>query len=524
MVTNTRASGKKWSQFTKQTTVSGTASMNMEDGGKNVTITVDDFSNQFQLADIFSEGDGTPVLDVAGSQYKIRAIENGGGVDVSVSPTNGVLLRVDMDNGSSGGAEVFVDPTASPIVARTIQAGSGISIGEAGDVIQIATSAVPTPSSTFIINNESDFPTQDATTITLDAGKQFIIGASFTTAKRFIVGHQSLITGGNILSPVLTYSGTGTMFTSVDASLTIRDLQVDHPLAQGFDFTDTVGGQILFLNDKVRHLSGTKYGTFSDLQTILIEGGSAFDMDDGISNLGTGGLIFSIDKMFFGSSSATFIGVDLGASIAQTVEINDLICVGPAGSIGITGATASANIPAGVVATVSGCNLSGVDTPLDTITVDDIRWFFAGNSGIPDTRKDALMSVDGNALETVIAASVTPVKVNAVWVCEGDSHFTCDTTGRITYIGENDFRTPIDFSTTVLMAAGSAKQVSVFVAINGTVIPQTGKEATVSSSSPSSVTTIWQHTFVTGDYAEVWVENDTDTNNIVMSQAVGRVN
>ena len=524
MVTNTRPSGKRWSALTKQTTVSGSASMNMEDGGKNVTISVDDFASQYQLAELIVEGLGTPVLQIAGSQNKIRSIESGGGISVSVGPSNNIELGVDLANGSSGGAESFVDTSATPIVARTIQAGAGINVGQAGDVIQISTSALPAPVTTVIVNQESDFPTQDATTITLDTETQFIIGATFSTAKSFIVGDKSLITGNNILSPVLTYTGTGTMFTSIDASLTIRDIQVDHPNAQGFDFTDTVGGQILFLNEKVRTVSGTKYGTFDSLQTVLIEGSSALDVDDGVTFAGASNTITSISKLFMQSTSASFVGVDFGAAISQTIEIDDLILVGPAGSIGLKGLANSGNVPSGVTATVTGGNFSGIDSPLDTITVDDIRWFFAGNSGISDTRKDALMSVNNNILETVIAAPLTPVKVNAVWTCEGDSHFDCDSTGKITYIGENDVRVPIDFSTTVVMATGSAKQITVFIAINGVVVSQTGKEATISSSSPASVTAIWQHTFKTGDYAEVWVENDSDSNNIVMSQAVGRVN
>ena len=524
MVTNTRPSGKKWSKFTKQTTVSGTASINMEDGGKNVTIAVDDFASQYQLAELLVEGSGTPVLQIAGSQNKIRSIESGGGISVAVSPSNGIELSVDLANGVSGGAESFVDVTASPIVARTFQAGSGINVGQAGDVIQISTSATPAPSNTIIINKEADFPTQDATTITLDAETQFIIGASFTTAKRFIVGDKSLITGNNILSPVLTYSGTGTMFTSVDASLTIRDLQVDHPLSQGYDFTDTVGGQIRFLSDKVRDLSGTKYGTFNNLQTVLIEGASSLDIDDGITNLGANGIIFSISKLFMQSTSPTFTFLDMSNSTPSTIEIDDGVAVGVAGSVGITGLASSGNVTPGAIATVQGCNFSGLDIPLDTITVDDVRWFFSGNSGIQDTRKDALMSFSGNILETTIAAINTPVKVNSVWTCNGDSHFTCDTTGRITYVGENDVRVPIDFSSSFIAASGGDKQITVYIAINGVPVVVTGKGGTVSSSKAASITAIWQHTFTSGDYVELWCENNQDTVNLIASQSVGRAN
>ena len=80
-----------------------------------------------------------------------------------------------------------------------------------------------------IFNSESMFPTQDATTITLEAGMNYVQGADVSTTKRFIVEPGSSITANNIFAPILTYTGTGAMFTGDNASFSIHDIAVSAP-------------------------------------------------------------------------------------------------------------------------------------------------------------------------------------------------------------------------------------------------------------------------------------------------------
>ena len=322
------------------------------------------------------------------------------------------------------------------------------------------------------IGQESDFEIQDATTITLAAATQHIITASFSTAKNFIVKDAAVLTSSSLLGPTLTYTGTGSMFTSVDATFSIRDIRIDHPNAQGFNFTDTVGGLFLFLAEKVRTVSGTKWGTFNDLQTVLIEGSSALDVDDGLTFTGTTSIIISFDKFFMQTTSATFIGVDLGTAISQTIEFDDLILVGPAGSIGIKGAASSANVPVGSVATVSGGNFAAIGTPLDTILVNDIRWDFISNSTIEDSRNAADVHLTGGA-ETITTGSAgdwqeigIPGGGGVSWASDIADRFTIGTNGVITYIGERDINVTMSGRATVEKVGGGANVLEVRLALN----------------------------------------------------------
>ena len=80
----------------------------------------------------------------------------------------------------------------------------------------------PVGDNVVIINAEADFPAQDSTTITLAASTQYFIAKPFTTAKRFIVSEGSTINSINQFVVMVTYTGTGNMFTSAGVNWTIR--------------------------------------------------------------------------------------------------------------------------------------------------------------------------------------------------------------------------------------------------------------------------------------------------------------
>lgn len=376
-----------------------------------------------------------------------------------------------------------------------------------------------------IISQESDFETQDATTITLTAQTIFIIAGAITTSKRFIVQDKAVITSFNIFGPLLTYTGTGNMFTGTDATFTIKEINISHPNGTGFDFTDNTGGQKLFLNSFVRTEAGVKYGTFRNMQTVLIDNSSTLDMDDGITVTGANNAVFSIDKFYIGTTSATNIGIEFDSTFrAPTVEINDFVYFGVSGSIGISGLASSGNIPSGSIGQVTNCEFLGPVTPIQNITVSDIRWSFKNNAGLADTLEDCLLSLNSNTTETVISVASTPVLAAGTWVVERQAKYTGTTAGRATYNAERDMTTPVEIVTTIEAASGSNKDIKIYLALNGTVIANSAKSNRVSAGDPKNTTVLWQLDLSENDYLEVYVSNETDTANLIVKDAVLRVN
>ena len=385
--------------------------------------------------------------------------------------------------------------------------------------------AVNSANTEVIITQESDFPVQDGSAITLQATTSYIISAALTTAKRFIVENGSLITARNQFGPLLTYSGTLAMFTGTDATFTIAEIQFTCPTAsQIFNFNDTIGGARLFIGRNFFCLSAVKFGTFDSMLTFFTTGSSCIDIDDGITFTGTNQTLVSYNQCALLSTSATFTGIDLGTTVISDIEFNDLLLVAPAGGVGISGLTASGNVPANFLAMVNNSSFSGGMTPLSGITNEDIRWRFFSNSGISNTVFDGMLSLNGNATETVIAATDTPVLVLGTWVVERASLFTGTTAGRLTSDAEQSIVTPIDATLTINSASGTNKDIHAYIAVNGTVVANSGKGNRVGATDPRNTSLVWQESLDGGDYVETYIENNSDTVNLVTSDAVLRLN
>lgn len=518
------ASNKKISELTKQTSVGDTALFTLVSAnGDNVAITVADFLSSRTLSGELQQSGpsvSTPVLDISGLQYKIRNLVAGQGITASVEAENGLQITSSLTSDQTG-AEIL---DISEDIVKSLIAGTGISLLQGDGSITITASGVTAPTDTVIINQESDFPIQDATTITL--GSQIIhqIGASFTTAKRLICQEGSLLTMNNTRGPLLTYSGTADMFTGVDVSFTMHDAHITSPNAsKTFNFSETVGNTKVVTIRNTAIESTPDVGSFDGLLAVIMEVVGVDDADMGIVLNGTmtGALIKEVRME---STSASMIGVDFGTSVISSIQCENNFFSGPAGSAMIKGAASNANIPTGLLANVAFNTAAGGMSGLDTITQNDVRWFFSGNNAIRDSRTDGLLSLTSNATETVIASSGTHVLVAGTWVVEDTSQMTGTTAGRLTYNPERDTPLPITISATVLAASGGDKQLRVSLALNGSVIASATGVTTASSSKATTITVPWQIDLEEADYLELWVANDSDTTNIVVTDAVLRVN
>lgn len=474
---------------------------------------------------IQSVGSGLPILEQpVPTSNNIRSIEDGSGIMASISATNGLKISHNFTVNKTGSA-LIVDETAISPVFRSIVAGSGIAVATSGNTIRVSATAVGA-SNTVVVNSESDFPTPSGGVITLTDNTNYIIASAISTANRFVFGANNHITANNIFSPVLTYTGTGVMFTGVDVNAGMSNISVNCPNGTFINMSSptAVGGNFLIM-DSVITIACTKYGTVDNLRVVDITNSSSLAADDGLTIAGnTNWSVFSLDKFGLISTSATLIGLDFGASVHQTLEIQDYLVRAPAGAIGVKGASGSANLAAGQLATVNNSEFSGGLTPLDTVTSNDLRWEFKGNAGVANTTTDVLMGFNGNVAETVITIASTPVKVNAVWSTIDQAKMTADATGKAVYNAEQSMRLPVDISIGFSAAGGGSKTVIVYLALNGSVISASGRSATTSASTERTLSIPWQLQLAENDYLEVFVSNETDTTNIVVNSCIMRVN
>jgi len=310
------------------------------------------------------------------------------------------------------------------------------------------------------------------------------------------------------------------MLTGVDPNFRVDRVTLGAPTGQLVDMGGTGVGIFQMIETTIS--SCDTLGTVEDMFLTRFKGVA---YEDVITN----GFVFGgVNDIIVLDTAVVFLNggtaYDFGTSVSNNITITNQFLEGTTGGTKfIDGAAGSANIAVGGLATVTNSRTDPAITPLTSITVKDTRWEFLLNDSIPDTRPDAMLDTQGNLLLTNIVSQNTPVKINAVWTDEGSSRFTSGTDGRATYIGEKAVTLPITAVATIL-ATGGDKQVSGYIAINGSPILGTAIQATASGTKAGNVTLIWQQELQPNDYVEIWIENNSGTDDLTALHAVTRIN
>lgn len=131
----------------------------------------------------------------------------------------------------------------------------------------------------------------------------------------------------------------------------------------------------------------------------------------------------------------------------------------------------------------------------------------------------ASVTMHGNSTETVIASTATAVKAAGTFVVGDESGYTGSTTGRITHDG-NTARHIINAVISMTVTSGTNHTVSMYIALNGTIIDSTKTTTTTSAGLYRSLATFANLELDDGDYVEVFVRNESTTDNIIVLDAV----
>lgn len=521
---------KKISQFNVSSSLSDSDLFTFVRSGTNINIPYSSVKADLGVTGSLSQtGDslGAPVLNtVSENNYEIRNLESSKGVLATVSAQNGINLACNFEQATTG-TKLIPDLNASKYKVKTLQGGEGVSIADDGDTLTFSSTGVATPSNLRFIASEADFDNQTATTITLTPGIFYQIGASFSTSKN-IIGTGAVLEGLSAAT-TLTYTGTGSMFTAVNGVFRISSIFIDCPNGTAFtcigDDTGNINHRInatsmVILNcNKILDSIGAGGFVFDIIQATNMPGSVGFSFSSTVP-----AAIWSFNRIAILGMTAGAIGFDFGSSVSSEIEISDTIMFGDSTATAISGLPNSGNISSGNLATVTGCNFSSFAIPLSGISSDDARWEFTSNAGVTDSLSDALLGFNANTTETVITTINTPVITNAVWVLEDIRRFSATTGGRATYISEQTKHFPVDIAVGVISVGGGSTDITVYLALNGSVITNTGRTVNASGSTPRTLSIPWQLDLSENDYLEVFVENNSGTNNIIVESAILRVN
>lgn len=132
----------------------------------------------------------------------------------------------------------------------------------------------------------------------------------------------------------------------------------------------------------------------------------------------------------------------------------------------------------------------------------------------------ATVTMQGNSTESVITTAGTPVKVAGTFVVGDVSGFTADTTGKVTETESGTTRHVINAIVSLTAASGTNHQCSIYIALNGSVIATTRMTNTITAGLSRSMATFANIEVTTNDYLEIYVSNDSTTDNLIVSRAV----
>lgn len=132
----------------------------------------------------------------------------------------------------------------------------------------------------------------------------------------------------------------------------------------------------------------------------------------------------------------------------------------------------------------------------------------------------ATVTMQGNSTASVITTAGTPVKVAGTFVVGDISGFTADTTGKITETESGITRHVINAIVSLTAASGTNHQCSIYIALNGSVIATTRMTNTISAGLSRSMATFANIEISNGDYLEIYVSNDSTTDDLIVSRAV----
>lgn len=134
-----------------------------------------------------------------------------------------------------------------------------------------------------------------------------------------------------------------------------------------------------------------------------------------------------------------------------------------------------------------------------------------------NTVLDGLLSIQGNSTATTIAVAGTAVLVAGTWVVQKSGIGTGTTGGRITYTGSTTKEIKIDASLSVKAASASGQNASLYVAKNGAVVTASRVNTEVDATVEKNLNVAWIETAVQNDYFELFVANESGTDDLVVT-------
>lgn len=365
------------------------------------------------------------------------------------------------------------------------------------------------------ISQSEDFPDAVNGVITLvDDYTYFLINDIDLNGSRLVSGQNTTLIGGSSENCSITSTGLGSgiailtsVYTTPIRHITIKDVDT------ALDF-DGTGNTMALDWTGVNIENVPNIGTIKEFSNFIFSKG-AFLNSQGLIFDGNFDTVALNNSLFQGDGSAgNIIEIPSTAVISRRFRIiySAVIAFGSTTALNIN---SSATIPVeGYI--LDTVNFSGGGTYTSGVLYNDNKALFVNCRGIQNSSEVAQYYMNGNATTTVIGAAGTPTKVLGTTTNSSITEKFTHTDNRATYAGA--ITRIFKVSTTLSCESGNNNQVGCYIAKNGLVISESEVYITTNGAGRfegATIQTLLQ--MATGDYIEIFVENNTSANNILVT-------
>jgi len=373
-----------------------------------------------------------------------------------------------------------------------------------------------------IVKKLADFPTPVGGKIQLPDNSIYEVnGFVFLGVNRIFMGANNELCGANRSTDILSYSGTEAMINGSNSFFDVNTLFLQAPAGQLLDFSNTNGGTFSLSQILAPSPIGG-IGSIDGFANLLTFECIYGFMSNGLTLHGLGGENLIIDRQIFsGQSNTNVTYIDFGTSTWETVVISKSVFRFPQDSLVevLSGLPGNSNLTANGTGLMFGNTFHSEGTfchhtnYITGMTHSDVQWRWSANQGADDSEVIGGM-VTTNVQEVTINTQSVPELVSSYWVGNDLNERFVFSVDRLTYTGLSETKVSVTVSATLSPSSGTNKDLEMYLFINGVEFERSKSAANADSGTPQRFVIAYPLTLETGDYIQIYVENEDGTQNI----------
>lgn len=368
----------------------------------------------------------------------------------------------------------------------------------------------------IVVESLADLPEPTESGVIELTGDAYLFKQVDLEGNTLLVSSSTVITGTSSETSYITSTGlsAGVPMIVINAScpmfsITLKDVDTAIYIAKGVGITS-----LAIDWNAVNFLNVSNIGEVANPDNFIYTSG-AFLNSKGLEFTGVIGTVAFDNSLFSGNGTpGSILSFSSTFEATRRVRFTYSSFVVPATETGIDIDASAVIQPEGYI--IDSCNFAGIGTYLSGINETSDIARFLENRGIDNTRSIGNYYMQNNSEITTISDVGVPVKVEGVTTANSLNRKFDHSDNNLLYQGS--LNKIFNIHAVASITSSPNKQIGFYIAKNGVVLPETQMYATTNAGGrfeSIAIQGIVELNFE--DSIEIWVENATDTDDVVVS-------